>query len=288
MPAECVVTEHTLYEFRRMELLHRPADKELVQVGKVGDQYVHDVWKPEHLRATERVGGFLRDVEALCTVVPGASLSPMLPEHREALVEACGRDVAESVVTAAGANTVLWTDDRVVSDLAKFSLKVRRTWTQALFAWLGETGVVSREVRERLAVDLATAGYVWTRLSASEVLLAGADGAWDVEHPRFAATLSQFASPDVLPHALVFIAGGVLKGVFQLGLTKKQEDGVTFRVLNLLDSRPYGRRLMEIILQHRLRMFGGDFYNAERAAYSIRVWMEINRKNSIIIPGPLR
>jgi hypothetical protein len=190
VPAECVVTEHSLYEFRRMDLLSRPADQELIHAGKVGDQYVHEVWKPERLRPLrERIEQLIQDIEARCTIVPGVSLAPLLPEHRKVLVEACGRDVAESIVTAAEPATLLWTDDRTVSDLAVFSLKVRRTWTQAVFEWLWSEGIAGDDVRDRLAVDLVAAGYYWTRLTPGAVLLAGAEAGWEVENPRFAATL---------------------------------------------------------------------------------------------------
>jgi hypothetical protein len=289
VPAECVVTEHTLHECRQIDLLGGPEDKDVIHMGKVGDQYVHQVWKPEHLRPfRERFANFLSEVETHCTVIPGASLGPLPPEHREVLVEACGRDVAESVVAAsADASTILWTDDRTVADLGKFSLKVRRTWTQAVFAWMGLEQLVPEDGRDRLAVDLAAAGYFWTQLTPNAVLAAGSEAGWDVENPRFAAALRRFAAPEALKSGLVTLAGGVLKGLWQRGLLSHQVDGVTFRILKMLDSRPNGRRLIEEILRKRLMLFGGDAYNAARAGQTVRVWTEINRKDAIVIPGRL-
>ena len=287
LPVECIVAEHTLYDFKRMRLLDHQEGKGLNTIGKHGNHYVQDKWSPDDLKAfQERVRRFIFDVEKSCTILPGGSLTRIPAEHREVLMDVCGRGIAESMVASTEPNSVLWTDDRVVSDLAYESLKTRRVWTQAVVEWLASAQLVSGEVQDRLSVDLQVAGYFWTRLSPRAIVGAAKDCGWDIGNRRFAAAIGQFSRAEGDLEALTLAAAGVLRLTWQSGLPAVKPEVVTIRILSLFNTRPDGYKAIQRLIKDRLIWFGNDAFNAERFRQCALIWHQTNRR--IIVPSMLQ
>jgi hypothetical protein len=189
------------------------------------------------------------------------------------------------MIAAAEANSVLWTDDRVVSDLAFQSLTTRRVWTQAVVDWLASARLVSEEVQDRQSIDLQAAGYFWTRLSPRAIVGAAKECGWDIGNWRFAAAINQFSKAEGDLRGLTLAAAEVLRVMWQSGLPAGKPETVTIRILSLFNARTDGYRAIQRLIENRLSWFGNDAFNAERFRQCALIWHQTNRR--IIVPSML-
>src|SRR6202030_4093598 len=115
----------------------------------------------------------------------------------EELVGHFGLHGAESIMLASMPGHVLWTDDRVIANVARNEFGVRRIWTQSAFMARVQAGTLDPAELATATTRLAGWGYTFTTPSLETLMRAGAVSEWDCNQFPLRQALDQFATDSV-------------------------------------------------------------------------------------------
>jgi tetratricopeptide (TPR) repeat protein len=266
-PRKFVVAQAVLHELRRLQFdglqMNLPAGFSASLNGVEAPAQ-----KPEaQMRA-------LADTLApVCTVGDAAGLSTLAPARRERLVSLFGRHGAESVALAAMPGHALWTDDRVMANLAHHEFGVRRVWTQSALMARAQAGGLDPAELATAATKLAGWGYSFTTPSVETLMRAGSVAVWNPNQFPLKQALDQFATESVkLSDAIILAAELIVKMYADIHL-RSMRTAVTVRLLDRIAERPGGRDAIEAMPRSLPIRFGLDIIGARELADAIRGWM---------------
>jgi hypothetical protein len=127
------------------------------------------------LDAAER---FQRIVENSCRVLPSTALADVDVAERKCLEEALGPSALESVVLAAAASRVVWTDDHAVALIGRDKFGTKRVWTQGVLRSLNEQGIIPNERYAGATARLLGWQYMFTSVNPEVMRVAGNQAEW--------------------------------------------------------------------------------------------------------------
>lgn len=113
-----------------------------------------------------------RIVESNTTVVSVPEVAALDPERRKSLENVFGWEGLEAAFAALAPGRILWTDDLVLAETAKFELGVERVWTQALIEHLALRGLIDRAVADEAHATLMGFNYQVTQFRGSVIVAA--------------------------------------------------------------------------------------------------------------------
>lgn len=130
------------------------------------------------LDAAER---FQRIVECNCRLLPSTALADVDVAERKWLEEAMGPSALESIVLAAAASRVVWTDDHAVALIGRDKFGTKRVWTQGVLRSLNEQGIIPNERYARATARLLGWRYMFTSVNPEVMRVAGNQAEWKPE-----------------------------------------------------------------------------------------------------------
>lgn len=265
-PRRFVIAQATLHELRRLQyddsFGRLPAGFSAMLTGDSAG------YKPE-----AQLRGLADSIQSVCAVNDGAVLSTLAPERREKLIRFFGRHGAESIVLASTPGHVLWTDDRVIANLARNEFGVRRVWTQSALMARAQAGSLDRAELATAGTKLAGWGYSFTTPSLEILMSAGAVAGWNPDQFPLRQALEQFATDSVrLPNA-VTLAAELIVNLYADSYLRASRTTVTARLLDRLALRPGGREAIEALPRSLPIRFGLDLIGARELSDAIRGWM---------------
>ena len=121
----------------------------------------------EHAAANRAL---LESLQANVEIVAAPELAAVEPKTRELLVQYLGQYGAETAVSAAKPQTVIWTDDLPQAGLATTTFGANRVWTQIVLLSLTEAGVLTQEEYSSAVAKLIGFGFTATFFDARVML----------------------------------------------------------------------------------------------------------------------
>lgn len=115
---------------------------------------------------------WMQCVENNTTIVSVPEVASLDPERRKQLEKIFGWEGLEAAVAALVPGSILWTDDLVFAEVAKFELGVERVWTQAVIEHLANRGLIDRAVAEEAYAKLVGFNYQATHFRGSAIVAA--------------------------------------------------------------------------------------------------------------------
>jgi tetratricopeptide (TPR) repeat protein len=191
--------------------------------------------------------GLADKIAATCTIIDGAVLSTLTPNQREELVGHFGLHGAESIMLASMPGHVLWTDDRVVANVARNDFGVRRIWTQSAFMARVQEGSLDPAVLATAGTKLAGWGYTFTTPSLENLMRAGAVSYWDPDQFPLKQALDQFATDSVRMADAVILAAELIVNIYADSHLRATREPVIARLLDRLAARRGGREAIEAL-----------------------------------------
>jgi len=251
-PRRFIVSQATLHELRQLQFEDpngTPAESEL------------------NLR------GLADTIASICTVADGAVLSTLSQERREKLIGYFGRHGAESIVLASMPGHLLWTDDRVIANLARTEFGVRRLWTQSAFMARTQAGSLDPSELATAGTKLAGWGYTFTTPSIETMMRAGAVAKWLPDQFPLKQALDQFATESVKMPDAVTLAAELIVNIHADPRLRSTRALVTARLLARLAARRGGREAIDALPRSLPIRFGLDLIGARELSDAIRGWM---------------
>ena len=262
-----IVSQATLQELRSFQFEHNPA------LAGTLNRTGSDIASVDlELR------GLADLIASICAIGDGAVLSTLTPHQREELTNHFGRHGAESVLLASRPGHVLWTDDRVLANVARNDFGVRRIWTQSALMARVQAGALEPAELATAGTRLAGWGYTFTTPSLETLMRAGALAGWDPNQFPLKQALDQFATDIVTMADAVILAAELIVHIYADARLRSTRTVLIARLLDRLAARRGGREAIEVLPRSLPLRFGLDVIGARELADAIRGWMSSSQE----------
>ncbi|HXJ92483.1 MAG TPA: hypothetical protein VMT20_06330 [Terriglobia bacterium] len=273
-PTPILISELTLAELRNSLSTASSDDGEAGFVGKEGSRYVLEQLAPE---AQQERHQFLKSITeritARCTVVGCPELAAVESERREFLVKALGEHGAQSIVLATSPRRVLWTDDFVLSLVAKQEFGVRRIWTQVALQERAEVGAISPERFFEATARLIGCRYYFTSPSPQALTRAGSLADWDPVRRPLKQALDIFSDTGIVTRDILALAVPfILQCTREIALPEVR-NAVIVTILEGLAARGEGLVPINALIVGLRAAFGLDVVRSRDIEDVIRAWI---------------
>ena len=256
-----IVSQATLQELRRFQF-------ERSSAAAAGN------WSGSQIASADlELSGLADLIASICTVADGAVLSTLAPSLRENLVGHFGRHGAETILLASMPGHVLWTDDRVLANLARNQFGVRRIWTQSALMARVQSGSLEAAELATASTKLAGWGYTFTTPSLETLMRAGALSRWNADQFPLKQALDQFATESVRMPDAVILAAELIVNIYADAGLRSTRKLVVARLLDRLAARRGGRDAIDALPRSFPIRFGLDLIGARELTDAIRGWM---------------
>ncbi len=215
-------------------------------------------------------------VASICTIGDGSVLSTLTPNQRAELTGHFGPHGAESILLASMPGHALWTDDRLIANVARNDFGVRRIWTQSALMARVQAGVLDPAELATAGTKLAGWGYTFTTPSLETLMRAGAVTEWTPDQFPLKQALDQFATDSVRMPDAVILAAELIVNIYADSRLRPTRIPVIERLLDRLAARRGGREAIEALPRSLPIRFGLDIIGARELADAIRGWMAAN------------
>jgi tetratricopeptide (TPR) repeat protein len=264
-PRRFIVSQATLQELRRFQFepnfaLSGTSNWTGSEIGTI-DVHLADV--------ADRVA-------SICTIADAGVVVTLSRSQREELIGHFGLHGAESIMLAAMPGHVLWTDDRVLANVARNDFGVRRIWTQSAFMALVQTGCLEAAELATATTKLAGWGYTFTTPSLETLMRAGAVAEWECDLFPLKQALDQFSTDSIRMPDAVILAGELIVHIVADQNLRSIRTSVIGRLLDRLAMRRGGREAIEALPRSLPIRFGLDLIGARELDDTIRGWMADN------------
>ena len=264
-PRRFIISQATLQELRRFQF--EPNTALAASSNRTGSDLA---------TVDLELRGLADTIAETCTVIDGSVLSTLSASQREELVTHFGLHGAESILLASMPGHVLWTDDRVVANVARNDFGVRRIWTQTALMARVQDGSLDSSDLATASTKLAGWGYTFTTPSLENLMRAGAVAYWDPDQFPLKQALDQFATESVRMPDAVILAAELIVNIYGDSHLRATREPVIARLLDRLAARRGGREAIEALPRSLPIRFGLDLIGARELADAIRGWMAAN------------
>lgn len=227
----------------------------------------------EKALARARVLGFKQELDRVSPPSSTTELALMPPAMREKLRQVVDEATLEAIAIGSTPHRVLWTDDVVVSGIAKSEMGTRSVWTQAVLLWLLERGLFEEGRYAEISARLIGLGYVFTSLSPAVVAAAARLAQWRPEKPPLDQVLAQFGLMNVTPRDAAQLGAMLVRETFMEPLPIESRTAILFAVCARLTARATDATVALSAFEQVLpRVFGLNVVGEEQALKAYRIW----------------
>ncbi|MGD8718988.1 MAG: hypothetical protein PVH29_09225 [Candidatus Zixiibacteriota bacterium] len=145
----------------------------------------------------EFLDGVQRFLQDRFTTISAPELAGMDADEREQFEEVIGIAALESVAIASYSNRILWTDDGVLTRLARDRFVFQRIWTQAGFRWMLDERYIDDDVFARVCAKLIGWDYMFTGANRIICRAAGELADWEPEVYPLKQTIAYLGLPEL-------------------------------------------------------------------------------------------
>lgn len=216
-------------------------------------------------------------IDRHCEITPCPRLVALEPDRREELVEAFGREGAESILLATEQARVLWTDDHVVAGLAQGQYKVRRVWTQVALHASADWGKLDWQVFNRDAAILRASGYEFTWWNPDVFETAANEANWDKSSYLLRPLLDDLGSPTIMCEARLLLSATVIRSCYGSRLTPVPRNAFVVTVLSRLARLEDDQSAAATIYQILRRICVAEPHVPDDARRTFQVWLQARR-----------
>lgn len=275
LPFRCHVNESCLQELRDELILDSVARRAHGYMGwDRGRLVVEEVTEESKTARIDWIEGLLGSLEDKCEVLGGGGLARVGKEKRNMMREVLARSSAESVATASRRGMMMWTDDHLLVELVKADLPLSRVWTQSVFLWAANAGLVDGKRLSRLAASLLRFGYAFTSLSSETVLHTCSEAEWRTDDQTLAAVLGEFGNEGWDFETGLNLVLGSIGEIWRHAPLVEQASGVTTHILVALVSRTDGWNLIRLLHENVDKLLGLNVARAEVLKELLRTFIK--------------
>jgi hypothetical protein len=193
-------------------------------------------------------------------------------DRRQRLIELFGGHGAESIVAAPMPGHLLWTDDRILANLARSEFGVRRVWTEAALKARTQASNLDPAELTTASTKLAGWGYSFTMTMVETLMRAGAVATWNPDLFPLKQALDQFSADTMSLTDTVRLAAELIVRIYNDVYLRGQRRTVASRIVDRLALRDGGREAVEALQRSLPIRFGLDLIRSREFSDVVRGW----------------
>src|SRR5665647_994494 len=109
-------------------------------------------------------------IQINCEVLPCNKALSIKREKRTELDNMIGRAFTDTILIASEKGNILYSEEKIIRDIARLEFNVSGIWTQALLVYLSDDGFVEKHQYNRKTIELVDLNYHHTSINP-EILL---------------------------------------------------------------------------------------------------------------------
>lgn len=250
-----IVPQAVLDELRELSLEAGGSHRSMGRIGLDRGEFFFVESSPEEVAAeVSRIERVIQFVQSHCEVVGGAATLRLPKGLKKKLDEYLDTTSIDAVAIAKDRDATLWTDDlglqRVLDELGA---DVSVVWTQAVCRAARDKSRISADRYEQILGRLVDRGYVFTRLSAGEMVAILSQADWQTDRGLGAAIISVVSDVALVnPHNRLIVA------IFILGVWTEcpRRERAKEIIVSVLDK--VGRERSQIMLARFIFRFPNE------------------------------
>jgi tetratricopeptide (TPR) repeat protein len=215
---------------------------------------------------------FLKTVEEKCRVVGCAALAEVDPEDRKLMERGIGASALESAVLGAGASRVVWNDDGVAALLEREKFGTKRVWTQAVFRWLNEQGLVSNERYAKASARLLGFQYMFTSVNPEVLRCCSNQAEWRPERWPLKQALAYLSLDAVRPEDAALLSAILVAHCYLDSVLPETRTVLLQAVCETLAKRTDCVRVVPLFGTLLGRVFGLNLAGQRDAIWTFEAW----------------
>ncbi len=213
-------------------------------------------------------------IQKYCNIGSSLALADLDVDRRAKIEKLAGRDGFRSIAAAKDASFILWGEDRVQAVLAMEIFGVKRVWSQAVFAWLKDMGVISATEYLHASIKMQGLRISGIGVQAESLIEAGRLSGWEAGSLLLERNLKVLGEGATLPQNVVVMASRFIQSVKrEVSLTANQDALITL-TLEEIYKRKDGALLVEALLSLLPRQMPLDPVACAQIQETIRAWLK--------------
>ena len=279
IPRKLVISQGTINDFRELLRIYDHPKSLAGVYCKEG----FIPWSPESIQEMRKhLQGLIDLIEKHCTVESGLIIGGLEASHRSKLVQIFGQLGVESMMLAARAGYVLWTDDLATAELGRLEFGCQRVWTQQIVQHFCAQGKLDPDLDIEISTNLMHMTYYYTRPNVKILLKAVEKTDGDVDKGPLYQALDWFSDPNAKIEGIDSIGAMFLKSLWQSRHLESINQTITIRILERLSSKPQGMNVIHSWLRNINHIFWIDVTTARKVKSVILSWLKGGEKGRII------
>jgi len=226
---------------------------------------------------------FQRTIEERCRVLGCPALADVDPEDRKMLEEGMGASALESVVLGASAGRVVWTDDAIVAVLGREKFGTKRIWTQGVFRWLNEQGMIANDRYALVSASLLGMQYMFTSVNPDVMRVAGKRAEWRPDRGPLKQALWYVALDGVRGEDAAFLSAGLVSHCYLDALLPETRQRLLRAAADSLGRRTDAERVLPLFRLHLRQAFGLNAPGLVDALATLDGWRAAQRRPLTIL-----
>jgi hypothetical protein len=199
-------------------------------------------------------------------------------------VETFGVCEVDSLLLANTKGRVLWSDDALVAVSLREGISSQRIWTQGMYRFATESGMVTQDHYARMSAKLVGFGYTFTSVTPEVFRIAGETATWDAANWPLKQALDYLSSRAVLMEDAAKLGAAVIAAACRALDRRELKRPILVEVAERLARRVEGPRavkLLESVLPH---VFGPvDVFGRAEAAAMFVAWRTEYARRVIVV-----
>jgi hypothetical protein len=268
-----VVTHSTVYALRQLVDEARGRLKSPGSLGANEDGPTLVVTTPEsRLAALQNLERALKIVEEKCQVVGSPGLAALDREERTTLEGILGGSMLESAIAGAAAGRVMWTDDGVAAHLARLKFGTKRVWTQGVFRYLNDQGVLPSDRYATVSARLLGWGYMFTSVNPQVMRVAGNQAEWRPERAPLKQILAYLSLNEVRKEDAALLSAALVAGCYLDTVLPETRRAILQAGAEALAKRSEGDKSLAVFANLLTRVFGLNVPARDDAIRTFNAW----------------
>jgi len=211
----------------------------------------------------------LNETSRCCVAQSSENVAAIEPQKRKIYSETLGYHNLETLQLAKDNQALIWTDDFVMSLVAKSDFNCERIWTQVFLLWAKENGKLAPARFDEASAMLVGWKYSNTIWNANDFIAAGALAAWDVHSTPFKQYFETLRRQSSQGRSFPSFVVNILVVLKNSSCGQFQESAIIQALLRSIGNRGTASAVLRMIAS----AFGVDVIAAIRFRSEIQFWL---------------
>ena len=145
--------------------------------------FMQEVNEESKQKKTEKLNSVLEFIYRNCEVLPCNGALSLKREKKIEYDKIIGRAFTDTILIAVEEGNILYSEDKILRDIAKKEFETCGIWTQALLSYCLDSGVIEKDLYKEKTIELINLNYHHISINPEILLFAAKKAQWKLTFP---------------------------------------------------------------------------------------------------------